>query len=31
MQFMIKACDGPNMLEKRLAVRPAVFWTMRVR
>ena len=22
MQFMIKACDGPNMLEKRLAVRP---------
>ena len=22
MQFMIKAYDGPNMLEKRLAVRP---------
>ncbi len=22
MQFMIKALDGPNMLEKRMAVRP---------
>ena len=22
MQFMIKACDGPGMLEKRMEVRP---------
>ena len=22
MQFLIKACDGPNMLEKRMEVRP---------
>ena len=23
MQFLIKAYDGPNMLDKRMAVRPA--------